>query len=1179
MNKIFFSLILLIAISSLQAQTAKLTVEPQQTNTFTLLENRSDELTGVFNIGTIQAITVNTEQGKFIELLSNHLTKDFTAIGNPNLPVYNQLLEIPEGKKAIVKVVSYDTKLFHLNKLGLTNKIIPTQPSLPKNEKTMPFYYNKAGYQQNGFTRTEIAQLRKTGVMRGVAIGRLTIKPFQYNPLTNELKVFTNIVVKVQFEQSSSVDRTMKKQALYSPYFENFFTKKLLNYHSLKTRDTLTHYPISMVVVADPMFRDSLSAFIKWKTMQGFYITVAYTDDANVGTSTDSIHNYLKSLYDNATPERPAPSFVLFVGDIAEIPAYYCPADNSLQTSEHYTDLYYVTFDGAGDIYPDIYFGRWSAENMTELNAYIDKTLEFEQYTMPNPSYLNNAIMVAGVDANFAPTYGNGQISYGCDNYFNTAHGFVKVSEFLYQTDSTMSSDNSATADSVHATVSEGVGFANYTAHCSPDGWADPSFTRNDITHLNNDHKYCVMIGNCCQSNKFDESDAFGEKITYTPNKGAVAYIGGSQYTMWDEDYWWGVGATAVKSNPVYDTHLGVYDKAFHDHGETKDDWFITTSQMIVAGDMAVTEAGSSIDKYYWEIYHVMGDPSLMPYFAEPNAMTVDYVNVQPVGITSLEVTTEPNAYVAISLNGTLLDAQIVDSSGSVTLSFDAITELDTAKIVVTKQNRQPYIGDLLLISPDDPFVVYDTHQLNDSLGNNNGQVDYNDTVLVDLQLRNLGMENADSVDAVLQTDNSFITLLDTNGYYGTIDTNSKEMLRNAFKFVVADSIQDQEKVKFTIITKDDSGNVWHSKFNAILNAPLLKIKTISLIELSGNGNGRMDGGESFKMTVSVYNQGHAGSPISTGILITTNPYVTIADTIDSLGIINASDFTTATYVLTVDTAAPISSFADFKFEVKANAYGINKTFSFPVNLIVEDWEADTMAFNWQNDKSHPWTLDSLHAYQGENSYRSGHISDNQKTEMKLTVNILQDDTMSFYKKVSCEKSDYAGYWFDNLKFTIDGVVKGQWDGKIGWSKETYPITSGKHTLAWTYSKDESAAENDDAVWIDFIVLPPFERVELPPDTDDNGFKMLMPLKSQMTIYPNPAKDIVYIDYTLTENAMTDLILYDVTGKKIAVLLDNEKIEKGHHVQSVALLGVKSGIYFVALKTKQQIFVKRLIIK
>ena len=38
-----------------------------------------------------------------------------------------------------------------------------------------------------------------------------------------------------------------------------------------------------------------------------------------------------------------------------------------------------------------------------------------------------------------------------------------------------------------------------------------------------------------------------------------------------------------------------------HENGEQQEDWFITTGQIIHAGNLAVTEAGGS-EQYYWEI-------------------------------------------------------------------------------------------------------------------------------------------------------------------------------------------------------------------------------------------------------------------------------------------------------------------------------------------------------------------------------------------------------------------------------------------------------------------------------------------------------------------------------------------------------------------------------------------------
>ena len=39
---------------------------------------------------------------------------------------------------------------------------------------------------------------------------------------------------------------------------------------------------------------------------------------------------------------------------------------------------------------------------------------------------------------------------------------------------------------------------------------------------------------------------------------------------------------------------------------------------------MAVQSSGSSLANYYWEIYHLMGDPSVMNYLTQASLMTVN---------------------------------------------------------------------------------------------------------------------------------------------------------------------------------------------------------------------------------------------------------------------------------------------------------------------------------------------------------------------------------------------------------------------------------------------------------------------------------------------------------------------------------------------------------------------------
>ena len=370
--------------------------------------------------------------------------------------------------------------------------------------------------------------------------------------------------------------------------------------------------PVTYVIITNPIFLNTLNDFIEWKTQKGYHVIVGNT--AEIGSSTSSIKNFIENLYDNPSNSMSPPSFVLFVGDIAQVPSY------NGSTGSHPTDLYYV--DMSGDMIPDIFHGRFSAQNLSHLQSQINKTLEYEKYEMPDPSYLSEVLMVAGVDASYASTYGNGQINYGTDYYFNNDHGIFSHT-YLYP-----ASDGAGAAAAIIQDYNEGVGFANYTAHCSPSGWADPSFTVSDVPGLYNDHQYNLMIGNCCNSAQFDV-ESFGEAVLRSENNGAVGYIGGTNSTYWNEDYWWGVGNGNIVANPTYGaTGPGAYDCSFHENNE--DNWAVANSTLMLAGNLAVVEAGGSLVDYYWEIYHNMGDPSVSTYFGIPEENNLSHTEFLP---------------------------------------------------------------------------------------------------------------------------------------------------------------------------------------------------------------------------------------------------------------------------------------------------------------------------------------------------------------------------------------------------------------------------------------------------------------------------------------------------------------------------------------------------------------------
>jgi hypothetical protein len=420
---------------------------------------------------SLQFNSLSTEAGAFDALSIEAFRKDHSlAPGTPDLPVYTQLIEVPHGADIVVSVIDYDEVIYDLDDFGL-EKLPPVQQSYTKSSdpESRTFDYDADLYSSDQWIEPDIVRSEFIGIMRGVGMGQLVISPFRYNPGTNELAVLNNIKLDVSFENADLVTTQTKKENLYAPQFHQAY-KHLLNYHAPATKDVITQYPIKYVIISDPAFETTLQPFIDWKTKSGYNVIEAYTNDPAVGGTTSSIQSYLQGLYDAGTPSDPAPTYVLFVGDYDNLTAF----DGEVGTTQ-VTDLHYCEFDGGSDYLPDMYYGRISAESTTELQNVLNKTLPYEMYTIPSGAYLNECVMVAGVDSGMAPSYGDGQIYYGVSEYYNTAHDFTNVYAYYYSLTSGphstgMSSNDSGAGAAIRGNISAGAGFPNYTAHCTSDG-------------------------------------------------------------------------------------------------------------------------------------------------------------------------------------------------------------------------------------------------------------------------------------------------------------------------------------------------------------------------------------------------------------------------------------------------------------------------------------------------------------------------------------------------------------------------------------------------------------------------------------------------------------------------------------------------------------------------------------
>jgi hypothetical protein len=538
MKKFRFFLLLMGFISFGNFVTAeKIQIHQGKQTKFTITKNDYTSLRLQNILGEISHFTT-TKEGNFVQLVIPGYGYS-NIVGDPKIPVLKKIIEVPFDADFNVNIISESYQEFDLAEYGILNKIFPAQPPLSKsidNPEDLEFMINESTYLTNAYLSHEMVKVTYLGQMRSVNLARLEIAPILYNPVTNKIKVYYELELEINFV-GGDVNKTINtKKDLFSPFFESTFNI-VANYKQELSDELIMAEPVTYVIVSDPMFQTALQPFVEWKTKKGFQVIEAYTNDPAVGTTTTSIKSYLQNLFNSPPSGYNPQSFVLFVGDVAQIPAF--------NSGGHVTDLYYCTYDGGGDIYPECFYGRFSANNLTELQPQIDKTLEYEQYLMPDPSFLDEVVMVAGADASHATTWGNGQINYGTTYYFNAAHGLLSHTYLQPEPGGGNYSAN------IRQNVSDGVAYANYTAHCSTSGWANPSFLTSHISALENAHKYCLMVGNCCSSLEF-QTTCFGEEVLRAVDKGALGYIGGSNSTYWDEDYWWGVGYEAISANPVY---------------------------------------------------------------------------------------------------------------------------------------------------------------------------------------------------------------------------------------------------------------------------------------------------------------------------------------------------------------------------------------------------------------------------------------------------------------------------------------------------------------------------------------------------------------------------------------------------------------------------------------------------
>lgn len=710
-------------VAMLCAPVATLRAQQVVRNGVELVRFDSDDLVIDFNLSDFNYSPLD---GGML-LLTSPATNSYShRAGAPQLPLWQQLVELPDSVTSIV----VEQAEWQQHALPATGMMLA--PAAPTRLKSMPpeavqpditIYGNNAPY------GLPLATLTPLGSMRGTRLGRLTISPFRYNAVEGTIECCHHCRISIRFGHNGA---TAHAAAQSNPLLAGLpllcaeaprtGAKAYLN--GMASADEA---PVLMVVMPQA-YEEAMQPLLHWKRQEG-YVVETYLCD---GQSREAIQEFLQQRYDAATVLHPAPQALMLVGDIDHIPVWM-GRHTVAGLDFHRTDLYYAEY--TGDYLPDVLLGRLSVDDTAELRAVVAKTLAYERYELADTAYLGRSLLVAGKEETPpAPTVTNGQVNYlkQCLMAHDPEHD-----TFCYYNPA-----SDTLVDTLLQRLRQGVGLVSYTAHCNINGWRHPMLYSSDIDTLTSPYHYFLAINNCCRTNEIIGT-CFGEHLLRKADGGAIGAVGASNETLWEEDYYWavGCGATPTDTPSYHAAQLGAYDRLLHTHQEPAVLHAPCQGQLPHAGNWAVTASGSTHDAFYWEIYSLLGDPTLMPYIGTPAAqlLTADPVHM---GDNLLTLHGTPGARVAATRGDTLYGLCLIDSTG-LGLLHCRHAVVDSLTLTATAQFHKP----LQTVTVPQPFagarLVATEAYLVGSDGDTIDHIALGDSALLGVRLRNVGSDTA----------------------------------------------------------------------------------------------------------------------------------------------------------------------------------------------------------------------------------------------------------------------------------------------------------------------------------------------------------------------------------------------------------------------------------------------------
>ena len=1014
----------LIKINKNQTTEREVTVI-SSTETTTILKYK-------FNAYTLHK--VNTPRG-FANVITSPEATKLLKEGAPDLPKFANSIIISDTKNTEISILkSAYIEIENIN-------IAPSKGNLTRNINPSDISYNYGEeYNQDAFYPANLARLRTPYILRDFRGQTVVVQPFQYNPITKVLRIYTDVTVKVSATNeigTNFLKKTVKNNKKISCEFTEVYKQHFLNYSTNSAKYTSQTEEGNMLIICHSDYMTAMQDFVSWKNQKGMQTELV--EYSTIGNSANDIDTYVNDYYTENSL-----TFLLLVGDGQHIPSLYSSGDSDAAYG-------YVLGD---DHYAEIFVGRFSAESIADVETQVKRSIDYEKEPQINDFYQKHTLIAS--NENGGGSGDDGEADYEHMQNIRTdllGYTYTEGDEFYDGNQGGNDATGNPDVAMITEALNEGRGFISYIGHGSDYSFVTSGFDVNDVDNLVNVDKLPFIFDVACVNGNFHNQTCFAEswlRATYGDKPtGAIAIIASTINQSW------------APPMSAQDEMVDIMVESYEDNIKR------TFGGITINGCMLMNDEYGNGGDAMTDTWTIFGDPSLMIRTATPTDIQALYTPIISIGDNQFTVTSEnENALVALTIDNEIIGTAKIEN-GIATINFETINNPSIVKLTITAYNKIPHFAEIPVISSTTAYLTLDNYTINDE--NNNEQIDFNENLTIDFSVKNIGILTANNVIVELSTEDEFITINESQYTLGNIETNEIIEQENIFDISIANNVEDGHNALFNLVFTDDLDSTWTSNFILTLNAPELNMSFEGINDENENNNNRLDSDETLDLNLIIENIGHADLENAICTLSCESEFITInTNELDFIEFNQNTSFA-PNFSISIDENTPIATEVTFNFHLSGGAYEFDLSLDLVVNLMVEDWESVSFSsYEWEFEGNTDWTL-STESYEGVFSAKSGNISESQSSSLKLNINVLTDGEISFFKKVSSEAN------YDFLNFYIDNELKGNWSGLEDWSEVSFPVLVGEHTFRWEYAKDNYQSYGEDCAWIDNIILPKHE--------------------------------------------------------------------------------------------------------